>query len=213
MTCEGLRKVIYMHLPKLRVFVLIVVTLLLLAVTACSDTAATDLTLDPDTLQATGSEGTYQARAVAGAHVGEVTDDLFIAVAVEDGAEAAEAREGQPVSVYLCDGEFSQWLRGELDAQGQTVLEEELGAKVRLGLAGDGEIAGIVQVPGARPQPFTATAATGEAGLYRAQQTFAGVEASAGWVVLNDGRQRGSACCECWPPPGYCAPECCPWNK
>ena len=112
---------------------------------------------------------------------------MFIAVTVDDPAEDAQPRQ---VSVYLCNGEdFSQWLTGEVDAEGEALLEEETGTKVTLSIAEDGEISGVAQVPGEREEPFVTTPASGDAGLYRAEETFDGVKHVGGWVVLDDGRQ------------------------
>jgi hypothetical protein len=40
--------------------------------------------------------------------------------------------------------------------------------------------------------PFTTTLATGDAGLYRAEAIVEGRDYIGGWIVLNDGRQRGA---------------------
>jgi hypothetical protein len=36
--------------------------------------------------------------------------------------------------------------------------------------------------------------ATGDAGLYRAEETIDGTEYVGGWIALADGRQQGSIC-------------------
>jgi hypothetical protein len=196
-----------MRLMNRRLLVSIFAGLILLALVACSATDGGDLTLDLDTLQARGLEGVYQAQPISNAQVGETTEGLFISVALD---ETVEEGEPQPVTVYLCDGEeFSQWLTGEVDAEGRALLEEEMGAKVALAIEDDGEASGLVQVPGREIESFTTTAATGEAGLYRAEETFDGEKRVAGWIVLNDGRQKGfPPCCVCDCECG-CSPYCC----
>jgi hypothetical protein len=187
---------------KSRFLVSVIVALTLLTLAACTQAQTDDLTLDLETLQASTAQGVYQAERVPNARVGEVTEDLFVAVVVPDRVE-----EGQSVRVYLCDGEeFSQWLSGDLDAGGEAQLGEALGAQVSLRIEDTGDVFGLAQVPGQLPRPFRATAATGEAGLYRAEQTFDGVDHVAGWIVLPDGRQKGIHCCGCII---LCQPLCC----
>lgn len=194
-----------MRLVKFRFLVFTFAALILLMLAACSATDADDLTLDLETLEASGPDGIYRAQPIANAQVGEVNDDLFVAVTLD---EEGQGQEQQQVTVYLCDGEdFSQWLSGEVDAQGQALLGEEIGAQVALAIGDDGEVSGVVQTPDDNPQPFTTIAATGDAGLYRAEETFNGVDHVGGWIVLNDGRQKGRACCTC--PGGLCHPGCC----
>ena len=184
----------------LYLFVAVGLSLLMLAGCARAETGR--LTLDLETLQARAEPGDFQAQPVANALVGEVTEDLFVGVVVPEVVE-----EGQEVRVYLCDGEnFSQWLSGELDAAGEARLGEQIGAQVSLRIEATGEVFGVAQVPGEGPQAFRATAATGDAGLYRAEETFDGVNHVAGWIVLADGRQKGAFCCGCIV---FCFPECC----
>jgi hypothetical protein len=183
-------------------YILVAVGLSVLLLAACAPAESGRLTLDLDTLQASAEPGDFQAEPVANALVGEVTEELFVAVVVPDVVE-----EGQEVRVYLCDGEnFAQWISGELDAAGEARLGERIGAQVHLRIEENGEVFGVAQVPGEGPQPFRATAATGDAGLYRAEETFNGVTHVGGWIVLPDGRQRGDFCCGCIV---ICFPHCC----
>jgi hypothetical protein len=187
---------------RFRWFVPVIAGLVVLMLVACTQAQPEDMRLDLQTLQASTEQGVYQAAPVENARVGEVTEDLFVAVVVPEVVE-----EGQSVSVYLCDGEaFSQWLSAELDADGQALLGQVIGAQVSLRIEDNGEVFGLAQVPGQLPHPFRATEATGEAGLYRAEETFDGVDHVAGWIVLPDGRQKGIHCCGCII---LCQPLCC----
>jgi hypothetical protein len=95
-------------------YILVVVGLSVLLLAACAPAKPGRLILDLETLRASSEPGDFQAEPVANALVGEVTEELFVAVVVPDVVEA-----GQEVRVYLCDGEnFAQWLSGELDAAG-----------------------------------------------------------------------------------------------
>lgn len=55
---------------------------------------------------------------------------------------------------------------------------------------GEDSVSGEVTRADRVPQPFTATLASGDAGLYRAEETFEGFDDISGWIVLNDGRQQ-----------------------
>lgn len=182
--------------------VLVAIGLSVLLLAACAPAESGQLLLDLDTLQASAEPGDFQAQPIANARVGEVTESLFVAVVVPDVVEA-----GQEVRVYLCDGEnFAQWLSGELNAAGEARLGEQIGAQVNLRIEDNGDVFGVAQVPGEIPQAFRATAATGDAGLYRAEEDFNGVTHVGGWIVLQDGRQRGDFCCGCIV---ICFPHCC----
>lgn len=149
--------------------------------------------LDLDTLEVEVDAGTLEAVRHDASYVGEVTDALFVGVAFPEGVGP-----GQPVSVYPCDDEHGEWLTGELDADGAVSIEGEE-VVVDLQLDGD-DVSGTVAWRGGDPESFTATEATGDAGLYTAAATFDEVDHSAGWVVLPDGRQRGAFyLCPPWP--------------
>lgn len=120
--------------------------------------------------------------------VGAVDDDLFVGIAL---AEAdGDAAEPRTLVVYLCDGRtVSIWIVDEAAGAEASVARGE--ARIDLTLADDA-VTGTVALPGAEPRPFTAEPATGDAGLYRAEWTLAGADYMVNWIVLADGRQRGS---------------------
>lgn len=120
-------------------------------------------------------------------YVGAVDDALFIGIAVEDEAGAGGDRR---LVAYLCDGEeVSQWFVAEGVEQEMTLAAGDN----RLELAfGDSGVSGTVALAGREPQAFAAAPATGDAGLYRAEEGFDGVDHVGGWIVLPDGRQQGA---------------------
>ncbi len=123
----------------------------------------------------------------AHAFAGEVDQDLFIGVLVADDPEDPERR---PLIVYLCDGaNVSTWLFG--DANGGSAALETDGARVEV-LLGHDSVVGVVERTGVAPRSFAADLVTGDAGLFRAVATFDGQEYVGGWIVLDDGRQRGA---------------------
>lgn len=123
----------------------------------------------------------------AHAFSGEVDEDLFIGVLVADRPSEAERKA---LVVYLCDGaDVSTWVFAE--AEGDSAVVETGGTRVQLSLAED-SVFGVVERPGVAPQGFVADLATAPAGLYRGIETFDGREYVGGWIVLDDGRQRGA---------------------
>lgn len=171
---------------QFKIFAAIVITGFL-ACSACgttdsdSETNNSDFILDLNTLEANTPEGTLHAEPVPDAYVGEVSDDLFIAV-------AAGAGEPKSVTAYLCNGEAGVWLNREISGETAILSKEEL--QVEADLSGS-EITGTVTLTNGDSGSFTAVVATGNAGLYRAVKPLEGEDYTAGWIVLPDGRQRG----------------------
>jgi len=146
------------------------------------------LVLDLDTLQARLDQTTLHATEVPGAYVGPVDEELFLAVVVDDASGPDEART---VRGYVCNHEVGVWLHGEVDGDEVTLSSDDGVIEIE-GTIASGGVFGVARLGEAESKPFAATAATGDAGLYRAQATLDGVDRTAGWVVLEDGRQRGS---------------------
>jgi hypothetical protein len=123
----------------------------------------------------------------ADAFAGEVNEDLFIGVLV---AEHQPVTERKALIVYLCDGaDISTWIFGE--TTGDSVILEAGDTRVALSL-GEDSVTGEVEQAGAAPQAFIAEFAVEDAGVFRAVETVDGQDYVGGWVVLNDGRQRGA---------------------
>lgn len=116
--------------------------------------------------------------AVAQTLVGRVQGtEVYVALqlGVDGGAQA-----------YLCDStDIAQALSGT-EQDGAVQLTGEQGVQLS-GQVDRGAASGTVVVDGAE-HPFTAELATGDAGFYRA----AGEGVVIGWVLLNDGTQRGA---------------------
>jgi hypothetical protein len=121
-------------------------------------------------------------------HVAAVTDELFVAATM-----AEYLVDGAPVTtviVYACDGaDVAHWLVGMLPDDAVTLTGDD--ATVTLELHDDA-LTGTLTLAGGEPLVFGAARAEGTAGLFRAEASFAGVEHVGGWIVLNDGRQRGA---------------------
>ena len=120
--------------------------------------------------------------------VAEVTEELFIALAVQaDGSIAG----------YLCDGEeIGAWFDGEVIGKQALVAA---GENIRIDLTfNDRGAEGTVALAGAEPVAFSPEPAVSGSGLQRLETPLEdGGMAVSGWVTLNDGRQRG---CVCFPP-------------
>jgi hypothetical protein len=128
-----------------------------------------------------------QTELLAASFVADVDGEVFVGVMV-----AAHPPDGgtKDVVVYLCDSvNVSTWLFGQTD--GDTVVLETDGARVDLLLGADA-VSGQVELAGGDAQPFTAVAAEGDAGLFRAEEeTVEGLHVG-GWIILNDLEQRGA---------------------
>lgn len=151
---------------------LILFTVLALAVGACGGDDDTDTaTPDATPTNATGDRG----------FVGEV-DGTDAYIAVVSGTTEAVA--------YVCDGDadIAEWFRGPVDADGHMELTNDRGATLEATI-GDG-VTGAITFADGSTHDLAATAATGDAGLYR----IAGEDPDVvgGWVVGLDGTARGS---------------------
>ncbi len=123
----------------------------------------------------------------ASSYVGATGDDLFVGVMIADHPPAPDRKA---VIVYLCDGaNVSTWLFGE--AIGDSVVVTDGDTQVELSLL-ETDVVGVLERAGEAPRLLVLEAATGEAGLYRSVESIGGVDHVGGWIVLNDGRQRGA---------------------
>jgi len=97
------------------------------------------------------------------------------------------------VVVYVCDGKqgVAELFTGQRHAGG-LALRDSHGARVSVKIDQHSAAGTFTPVGGARVLRFVAPVARGRAGLYRALRRVRGVRTSLGWVVLNDGRQRGA---------------------
>lgn len=150
--------------------------LLALLVGACSDDDSGDEASGGDTPVA---EADF---AAATGFVGELEGtDAYVAVVA--GQETVE--------VYACDGEsgIAERFTGEVDDPTEFTLTNDAGGEATVEFA-DGAFAGDITLADGSTHAFATEAAEGDAGLYHPVDPPEDVRA--GWVVLNDGSQRGS---------------------
>lgn len=145
------------------------------------------LVLDTGTREARLDETTLHASEVTGAHVGQIDEELFVAIVVDDATGSGEART---VRGYVCNREVGVWLDGEVNGN-EVTLSSDDGVIQLDATIGTDDGFGVAHLGEAASHPFTVTSATGDAGLYRAEVQIDGEDRIAGWVVLEDGRQRG----------------------
>ena len=102
---------------------------------------------------------------------------------------AIVAAQGK-VLAYICDGEkIAQWFRGTLGEGGAIAIElgsNKLNARLNAGI-----VSGTVEVGGEKLE-FSATAATGNAGLFRTELSAGGSNYTGGWIIDQNGEQRGA---------------------
>jgi hypothetical protein len=114
-------------------------------------------------------------------------------VGTVDGTDAFIAlvpQENNGLIAYVCDGQtISVWFRGERNGNAVD-LAAATGARLQASLESDAA-AGTVTLADGQTHSFTASLASGEAGLYRAEETLDGNNYVGGWIILNDGSQRG----------------------
>ncbi len=112
-------------------------------------------------------------------------------------AYVALVSDGKRVIGYVCDSKrVSTWIDAASVRDGKATLSSRRGDRLGDATFSNDEVSGELTVGGER-RSFSAAAASGDAGLYRAAkvqredgQIGAG-EVEAGWVVLADGSQRG----------------------
>jgi hypothetical protein len=146
--------------------------------------------LDVENQQAILDGETHDVWAYENTWVGEVTDDVFVAISIADG----DVEGSDEVAAYACgDDDVSVYLTGEL-VNGEADLDDCID-KIQFAVVDD-QITGTLTLEGGEPQRFVAERATGNAGLYRAETLERGaIGMTARWVVLADGRQRGGFKC------------------
>lgn len=115
-------------------------------------------------------------------------------VGIVEGTDAFIAlvpQENNGLVAYICDGQtISVWFRGERN-ENAVDLTAANGAQLQANLENDAA-AGTITLADGQSHAFTASLASGEAGLYRAEEAFEGSDYVGGWIVLNDGTQRGA---------------------
>ena len=152
-------------------------------------------------------------------YVGEVIGtSAFIGIAFPGNTIPAEGPDkGMEVIVFITDGDpnevglrgaYGEWFRGSINKEGAIdSLESDLGVEI-WGPVTERTSTGTVRFEEDSIFPFRADLVSEEtnAGLYRQEDEVQGIEYTAGWVVLPDGRIRGSS----FPPNIPSCPNQCP---
>ncbi|MDZ7801137.1 MAG: hypothetical protein U5K81_10140 [Trueperaceae bacterium] len=80
------------------------------------------LMLDTGTLEADLGGTTLHASEVTGAHVGQIDEELFVAIVVDEATRSDEARS---VRGYVCNREVGVWLDGEVNGNEVTLSSDD----------------------------------------------------------------------------------------
>jgi hypothetical protein len=102
--------------------------------------------------------------------------------------------DGDPNEVGL-RGAYGEWFRGSINKEGAIdSLESDLGVEI-WGPVTERTSTGTVRFEEDAIFPYRADLVTEDsnAGLYRQEDEVEGIEYTAGWIVLPDGRIRGSS--------------------
>jgi hypothetical protein len=114
----------------------------------------------------------------------------FVGLLEGTDAYIAVVSDGKQLAGYVCDSKtISIWFKGDVggtSADLKARTEQDLGEVDFLGDTADGEI----EIDGER-HSFSAELAVGDAGLYTAYKKDDEGTVEVGWVLLNDGSQRG----------------------
>jgi hypothetical protein len=171
--------------------------LIALVLAACASQeappTATAPELNLDTLEAEMAFGTLQAQRAETSFVAALGEGQAIGITFF-------GETTQEVLVLLYDRACVAIMQGELNAEGRASLTSEeptdFEATVDITVANN-TASGTVSLMG-ETSAFSAEAATGISGVYRARGTHENPDVSAEWVVLPDERQWGCICTPPW---------------
>jgi serine/threonine-protein kinase len=97
------------------------------------------------------------------------------------------------VLAYVCDGKsVAAWFTGTPGDDGSISLTSADGTRLTGRVAGDTLTGSLILPNGGATHTFSAPEVDAPAGLYRSKSQLRGEPAVGGWVVLEDGRQRGA---------------------
>jgi serine/threonine-protein kinase len=119
-----------------------------------------------------------------------VTEAVFAGRTSGNEMTLAVGVKGNRAAGYLCDGKkVEAWLEG--DVKGDTLILHGRDASTSVTATVDrAALHGSITLGGAT-LPFSAQAATGQAGLYQSRRVLNGIATRIGWIVLPDGSQVG----------------------
>jgi len=160
--------------------------------------SAIDNTLDLQTLEAETTHGTLQAKREENSYISSLGEGQAIGISYLNDITTGN-HDAEQVAIHLYDGEKLAVLIGEVDSDGEGMLQakeqSDFDATVELTIKDD-TVTGTASFLGENT-PFTAHKASGNSGIYWAEGTEENPEVSGYWVVLTDQRQWG---CVCIPP-------------
>lgn len=149
--------------------------------------------LDLETMTAETPAMTLEARAYDNVYVGDITEELLVAVSMD----SDYAGEADSISAYVCDGhDVGFYVTGHIE-NGQASIQLAENAVLEFTVNGE-EISGSVTMNEQELGSFDAVEATGDAGFYVAETNVDGTDVGARWIVLEDGRQAGQMCIGVW---------------
>ena len=119
-----------------------------------------------------------------------VTEAVFAGRTSGNEMTLAVGVKGNRAAGYLCDGKkVEAWLEGDVKGNTLTLHGRDASTSVTATVDRDA-LHGNVTLGGAT-LPFSAQAATGQAGLYQSRRVLNGIATRIGWIVLPDGSQVG----------------------
>ena len=138
---------------------------------------------------------TFMSMAIAACQ-GKAPETVHYAGQVNDSeAFIAVATNGIDILAYVCDGTESdvtiaEWFKGTLSGKSFALTSKNT-AKLSGQIVEDAATGALTLADGST-FTFNAPLATGNAGLYRKEQTINGSDSITGWIVLADGQIRGA---------------------
>jgi len=142
-----------------------------------------------------GATGTVRAMPTqaggTAAYVGQVSGSGDLIGIVIDGAQ---------ITAYICDGTDSAvgqwgWFLGDRTAAHVDLVSTN-GHELQIDFDAYGVPSGQLVTRDGAAYPFATEPATGTAGIWRAQGLVNGAPLLAGWVILNNGDERGAGISE-----------------
>jgi serine/threonine protein kinase len=119
-----------------------------------------------------------------------VTEAVFAGRTSGNEMTLAVGVKGNRAAGYLCDGKkVEAWLEGEI--KGNTLTLHGRDASTSVAATVDPNALHGNVTMGGSTLPFSAQAATGQAGLYQSKRVLNGIATRIGWIVLPDGSQVG----------------------
>ena len=116
----------------------------------------------------------------------------FVAQTQNPQAFVALVTSGDKVLAYVCDGQkIAEWFRGRVE-NGRVSLVSTGGASRLEATFASGVWDGAVSLESDRRWAFRTSGASAPAGLYRSDDVLNGARYLGGWIVLNNGEQRGA---------------------